>query len=492
MATNLFRKTQSLYASTANTFSTGDSETITPASVSGLPTDTEMTLTFDRVDSSGTETPTKMERIIGVVTGGNFVSRVTTGRGADGSTEQAHTSPVVEYIPNAKDMDDAVDGILVEHTQAGLHKNIATASDVATATNNTKIVTPLAVAPYANNSLNRQAIINGNFDIWQRGTTVSPTPAINPNGFLADRWLAQAYSGSGGSPGNQTITISQQAFTPGQTDVPNEPTYYKRLTVTTVGDQGTDGNSFFRFYYKAEGVRMFAGQTATLSFYAKADSSRDMAVCLRQDFGSGGSAAVDSGGGETKSLTTSWQKFTTTFTMPSISGKTIGTSSYLDLSLMLYKEGNTAYLTPDGEVGTWSAGVFDLAQVQLCAGSVALPFQPKSYAQELADCQRYYFNSRDGAVQKPSSFGIGATTATIATNAHFPVSMRAVPTIVIYSYNNTASKVADFGGTTDRGTTVTAGVSNVTRSSFSKINDSGTSFTTANLYWFYFTADAEL
>ena len=129
MATNLFRKTQSLYASTANTFSTGDSETITPASVAGLPTDTEMTLTFDRVDSGGTETPTKMERIIGVVTGGNFVSRVTTGRGADGSTEQAHTSPVVEYIPNAKDMDDAVDGILVEHLQTGKHGNI-TASTV--------------------------------------------------------------------------------------------------------------------------------------------------------------------------------------------------------------------------------------------------------------------------------------------------------------------------------------------------------------------------
>lgn len=129
MATNLFRKTQSLYASTANTFSTGDSETITPASVAGLPTDTEMTLTFDRVDSSGTETPTKMERIIGVVTGGNFVSRVTTGRGADGSTEQAHTSPVVEYIPNAKDMDDAVDGILVEHLQTGKHGNV-TASTI--------------------------------------------------------------------------------------------------------------------------------------------------------------------------------------------------------------------------------------------------------------------------------------------------------------------------------------------------------------------------
>ena len=45
------RKYKSLYSSTCNTFSTGEGVTITPASVTGLPTDTEITLTFDRVDS---------------------------------------------------------------------------------------------------------------------------------------------------------------------------------------------------------------------------------------------------------------------------------------------------------------------------------------------------------------------------------------------------------------------------------------------------------
>jgi len=127
---DLFKKAKSLYASTTNTFSTGDSETITPASVSGLPTDTEITLTFDRIDSSGTATPTKMERIIGTISGGNFVSRATTGRGADGTTEQAHTSPVVEYIYNAKDHNDQIDGFLVEHLQTGAHNNI-TASNIS-------------------------------------------------------------------------------------------------------------------------------------------------------------------------------------------------------------------------------------------------------------------------------------------------------------------------------------------------------------------------
>jgi len=120
-----FRKTKSLYASTTNTFGTGTGVTITPNSVSGLPTDTEITLTFDRIDSAGTATPSAMERIIGTVSGGNFVVRTSpsTGRGADGNSDAAHTAPVVEYIPNAKDMNDAIDGLLIAHEQTGIHKS---------------------------------------------------------------------------------------------------------------------------------------------------------------------------------------------------------------------------------------------------------------------------------------------------------------------------------------------------------------------------------
>lgn len=116
-----FKKYKSLYSSTSNSFGTGTGETVTPASVSGLPTDTEITLTFDRVDSTGAETPNKLERIKGTISGGNFV---IAERGVDGTTEQAHTSPVVEMIWNADDWNDLITGLLVEHTQTGLHKNI--------------------------------------------------------------------------------------------------------------------------------------------------------------------------------------------------------------------------------------------------------------------------------------------------------------------------------------------------------------------------------
>lgn len=145
------RKYKSLYSSICNTFAIGEGETITPASVTGLPQDTEITLTFDRVDSAGNKTPAKMERIRGKIVGGNFVIS-QGGRGADGTTEQVHTAPVVEMIWNASDWNDTVDHILTEHNQDGTHKDTlvtslkATGAEINTGTEDAKIVTPKAIA----------------------------------------------------------------------------------------------------------------------------------------------------------------------------------------------------------------------------------------------------------------------------------------------------------------------------------------------------------
>lgn len=109
-----FRKTKSLYSATTNSFSTGEGETITPTSVAGLPTDTEMVLTFDRTIAG------KLERILGTISGSNFVIS-SGGRGYDGTTETSHTAPTVEYIPNAADINAVVTGIRINHLQTGLH-----------------------------------------------------------------------------------------------------------------------------------------------------------------------------------------------------------------------------------------------------------------------------------------------------------------------------------------------------------------------------------
>lgn len=117
---NMLRKAKSLFSTTLNSgIGTGTSDTITPNSVTGLPTDTEITLTFDRVSSSGAETPSKMERITGTISGGNLTSYT---RGIDGSTVQSHSAgAVIEYIWNADDWNDHIDHHLVEHNDDGTH-----------------------------------------------------------------------------------------------------------------------------------------------------------------------------------------------------------------------------------------------------------------------------------------------------------------------------------------------------------------------------------
>ena len=209
----------------------------------------------------------------------------------------------------------------------------------------------------------RNRIINGGFDIWQRGTSFSYS---GPSGdYAADRW-AYYTDGTGSA-----VTVSRQTFTPGAAPVAGyEGTYFLRYNRTAAGT----GNTYSNLQQPIEDVRVFAGQTVTISFWAKADAARSVGVSMNQDFGSGGSAAVGLGVIGTASVTTSWQRFSFTASLPSISGKTIGTSSKLYLFLYM---GNVV-----STVDVWG--------VQVEAGSAATPFEVKPIGDTLFDCQRYY------------------------------------------------------------------------------------------------------
>lgn len=119
---DLFRKYKSLFSTTSNSFNTGSDVEITLNSVTGLPTDTSITLTFDRVDSNGTELAT-MERITGKLSGTTFQ---VEARGVDNTSDQAHTTPVVEQILNAADWNALIDAFLINYNQDGSFKDITT------------------------------------------------------------------------------------------------------------------------------------------------------------------------------------------------------------------------------------------------------------------------------------------------------------------------------------------------------------------------------
>ena len=121
--TDLFRKKESNFSTTLSASITDADTTIPLSSATGLPTDTAITLTIDRVDANGVSTPTKVERVTGVVSGNNLTDCL---RGEDDTTAQAHDSAaVVEDIWDGETWNDAMDALLVEHAQDGTHKVIS-------------------------------------------------------------------------------------------------------------------------------------------------------------------------------------------------------------------------------------------------------------------------------------------------------------------------------------------------------------------------------
>ena len=259
----------------------------------------------------------------------------------------------------------------------------------------------------------RNRIINGNFDIWQNGTT------FTGNEYGADQWL-HARNGT-------TQTVTRQQFTLGQTDVP-EPEYFCRTVVSSVGGAG----NYSVLLQPLEDVRTFAGQQVAVSFKAKADTTRSIAIELLQKFGTGGSPSADvTGIGVSKvSIGTSWQKVTATITVPSISGKTLGTNNNDCLHLIIWLDAGSTFNSRTSTLGQQS-GTFDISQVQMEPGSVATPFEQRPIGVELALCQRYFEVGTSG------SLGYGLSTVGAGAHVSYAVTKRVAPAVVLTPFNYT-------------------------------------------------------
>ena len=271
----------------------------------------------------------------------------------------------------------------------------------------------------------KNKLINGDFAINQRN--FSSTTTNGDYGF--DRW-AMALSGG-------TATYSAQTFTLGAAPVAGyEAKNFARLTVTT-------GNDLCRLQQLIESVRTFAGQTVTLSFWAKGTNpttTGNLSARLQQVFGTGGSPSANvSTADQTFVLTANWTRYSFTFSVPSISGKTIGTDNNDTLGVWI---GQGASVSTD-------AWTLDLWGVQLEAGSVATAFQTATgtLQGELAACQRYYYQTTPLANKIFTTGQAYSTTAAYGAYQN-PVTMRGVPSVSFSAagdfdlFNATGSRLA--------------------------------------------------
>lgn len=256
-------------------------------------------------------------------------------------------------------------------------------------------------------------IINGAFEINQRAFTSTTTNGAY--GF--DRWKL-FYSGG-------SVTYSSQAFTVGAAPVAGyEAQNYARLVTT-----GYTSSGWAILQQPIEDVRTFAGQTVTISFWAKAGSGTPKIMpSVEQNFGSGGSpsSAVRTKGSAV-TLSTSWARYSVNISVPSISGKTIGSTANTSSIF--------AELWVSGEDAGYQNATFDIWGVQVEKGSVATAFRrnANSLQGELAACQRYYWRTSTSDLYGTFGFGIASASNQASVMVNNPVNMRVPATSIEFS-----------------------------------------------------------
>ena len=277
---------------------------------------------------------------------------------------------------------------------------------------------------YQNNwAAGKNKIINGDFTINQRAFTSNTTTLS----FNFDRW----FQSNGGTTG--TLTVTPQTFTPGAAPIAG---YEGSTFLQGVTAAGASADTIAAFQHKIENVRTFAGQTITFSFFARATTGTPkIGLEISQNFGTGGSpsaSVMTSLGAVT--ISTSWARYSLTLAVPSISGKTLGTTSNSFLAANLWLSSGSDNATRASSIGLQN-NTFQIWGVQVEQGSTATAFQTATgtIQGELAACQRYYY--RLTSLDAYSTFGSGNAYSTVSTQitCFTPVPMRVEPTSVDFS-----------------------------------------------------------
>ncbi len=285
----------------------------------------------------------------------------------------------------------------------------------------------------------RNKIINGDFRINQRGFSSTTTNGT----FGFDRWFFQTNTGTG--------TYSRQTFTTGS---PVETGFESENFARVVSASQTGTNAYLILCQKIEDVRNCAGTTTVVSFYAKAASGTPkVSIELEQNFGSGGSpsSTVTNYLGQV-TLSTSWQRFTVVFNVPSISGKTIGTTANTSfLQLNFWCSAGTDFNSRTGSLGVQN-NTFDFWGVQVEQNYQPTPFENRPIGVELALCQRYYEKSYPMNTAPGTSTDDGfhflvpgnaaaSTTGIMDGTIRFMVQKRAAPTVTVYDHAGNINRV---------------------------------------------------
>ena len=215
-------------------------------------------------------------------------------------------------------------------------------------------------------------VINGDFQVAQQATSHSTV------GYGSLDGVYLSFSGS-------TLSVSQQTFALGQTEVPGEPANYARFAVTSVAG----ANNHASWQSRIPDVRNYAGGKVYVAFDAKADvAGKVVGVECIQNFGVGGSPEAYTPV-QLKTLSNAWSGdwIIAEIDVPSISGKVIGTAGtdYIAFNIIFDAGSSTRYAA----VGHKS-GAYDICKFRVVRNLWELNRYREDEASELKRCYRYF------------------------------------------------------------------------------------------------------
>ena len=229
----------------------------------------------------------------------------------------------------------------------------------------------------------RNLIINGENKISQRGNFTSAT-AVTASTYYIDRW--KAYE----SVVTVTLTHKQNQSLPD-----GSVSHTQRYDVTVAGTGYAGAQHILE-------ETLTAGRHYTISAWVK---SNDPNMNL---FANGGTErSFHSGSGE-------WEKLSITWVISASEANSYGLINHTSSSNPMI-------------VGHF----VEFTQVQLELGKVATPFEHRSYGEELALCQRYFYKWESDAGYNFAAMGYSYSTTGINAIVHFPVTMRAQPSLTV-------------------------------------------------------------
>ncbi len=290
----------------------------------------------------------------------------------------------------------------------------------------------------------RNLLVNGNFDLWQRGkTSFTPTDGIT---FGADRWRSNF-----NTDGDSVIdgTYARGVFDESQKVVPGFPEFYLQFKGNYTGTTGA--NDLTALEQPIEDARSAMDKFVTVSVWAKGSVAGRTRCRMTQNFQSTSTNKSYHMG--FMDISTGWKQYVFTKKLGTVpAGGTFGDSAFLNFAIDTTFHPESTYsgigLTQDADFGDSVDynGVISVAQVQVVEGRTVPTFQRAAKGDELQRANRFFSSSYDlgtnpGSVASAKcSHHDNSVSPTFHVNEFYPTIMRSVPSVTIYDPDGTVGQ----------------------------------------------------